>query len=299
MQTQQLRYFLEVAKTKNITIAARNLYISQPSLSQQIINLEKELEIPLLIRHSKSVALTDAGEQFALHAMRIISSMEQLSELMQRHNLLEEGTLRIGMLFIGGYVNLFQILKDYRLHYPGMDYRLTIDGSAALLNQLLNRSIHASFLIGSENQLKAHEELYYQKVMDDYYVAAISTQNPLSRRELLTIEDLRGESIIMPAPSSAFRRRLDQLFARAGFEPRILCETSQTDLVSQLTQQNFGIGFFSCTIARALQSRDLAVVPLEQTLYRTIYYATLKELLDYPSIRSFTEFVKDYPLSHL
>ena len=103
----------------------------------------------------------------------------------------------------------------------------------------------------------------------------------------------------MPAPSSAFRRRLDQLFARAGFEPRILCETSQTDLVSQLTQQNFGIGFFSCTIARALQSRDLAVVPLEQTLYRTIYYATLKELLDYPSIRSFTEFVKDYPLSHL
>ena len=64
MQTQQLRYFLEVAKTKNITIAARNLYISQPSLSQQIINLEKELEIPLLIRHSKSVALTDAGEQF-------------------------------------------------------------------------------------------------------------------------------------------------------------------------------------------------------------------------------------------
>lgn len=69
--------------------------------------------------------------------------------------------------------------------------------------------------------------------------------------------------------------------------------------MSQLTQQNFGIGFFSCTIARALQSRDLAVVPLEQTLYRTIYYATLKELLDYPSIRSFTEFVKDYPLSHL
>ena len=90
--------------------------------------------------------------------MRIINSMEQLSELMQRHNLLEEGTLRIGMLFIGGYVNLFQILKDYRLHYPGMDYRLTIDGSAALLNQLLNRSIHASFLIGSENQLKAHED---------------------------------------------------------------------------------------------------------------------------------------------
>lgn len=294
MQTQQLRYFLEVAKTKNITTAARNLYISQPSLSQQIINLEKELEIPLLIRHSKSVALTDAGEQFAIHAMRIINGMEQLSELMQRHSLLKEGTLRIGMLFIGGYVHLLQLLEAYRQVHPALNYRLTIDGSSALLNQLLSRSLHAAFLIGVENQLQIHEELHYQKVMDDYYVAVISTKNPLSRREILTVEDLRNEPIIMPAPSSAFRRRLDQLFARAGFEPRILCETSQTDLMNQLTSQNFGIGFFSCTIARALQSRELATVPFEHTMYRSIYYVTLKELLDYPSIQSFTEFIEHY-----
>ncbi len=299
MQTQQLRYFLEVARTGNITTAARNLYISQPSLSQQIINLEKELEIPLLVRHSKSVSLTDAGEQFALPAMRIINSMEQLSELMQRHSLLKEGTLRVGMLFIGGYVNLFQLLEDYRHHYSGMDYRLTIDGSASLLNQLLNRSLHAAFLISSENQFHLHEELHYQKVMDDYYVAGISPRNPLSRKELLTIEDLRDEPIIMPAPSSAFRRRLVHLYARSGIEPHILCETSQTDLMNQLIQHNFGIGFFSCTIARALQHKELAVGPLEHTLYRSIYYVTLKELLDYPSIQSFTEFVEHYPFSRL
>lgn len=196
---------------------------------------------------------------------------------MQRHSLLNEGTLRIGMLFIGGYVNLFQMLNDYRQRYPGMQYRLTIDGSAALLNHLLSRSLHAAFLIGSENHLRPHDELYYQKVMDDYYIAVISTKNPLSRKELLTIEDLKDESTIMPAPSSAFRRRLEQLFARAGFEPRILCETSQTDLVNQLTRQNFGIGFFSCTIARALQCRELAAVSLEHTLYQSIYYVTVKD----------------------
>ena len=64
MQIQQLRYFIEVARTGNISTAAKNLFISQPSLSQQIINLEKKLEIQLLIRHSKSVCLSDAGEQF-------------------------------------------------------------------------------------------------------------------------------------------------------------------------------------------------------------------------------------------
>lgn len=299
MQTQQLRYFLEVAKTKNITTAARNLYISQPSLSQQIMNLEKELDIPLLIRHSKSVSLTDAGEQFAMHAMRIVNGMEQLSELMQRHSLLKEGTLQIGMLFIGGYVNLFQVLDDYRLQYPGMKYRFTIDGSSALINKLLDRSIHAAFLIGSENQLRLHEELHYQKVLDDYYIAVVSTRSPLCTKEVLSIEDLKEQPIIMPDPSSAFRRRLDQLFARAGLEPNIVCETSQTDLVSQLVRQNFGVGFFSCSIARSLQGSDLAAIPLEHTLYRSIYYVTLKELLDYPSIQSFTEFVEQYPVLRL
>lgn len=68
MQLQQLRYFIEVAQTGSISTAAKNLYLSQPSLSQQIINLEKELGISLLIRHSRSVSLSDAGEQFLVHA---------------------------------------------------------------------------------------------------------------------------------------------------------------------------------------------------------------------------------------
>ena len=102
MQIQQLRYFIEVARTGNISTAAKNLFISQPSLSQQIINLEKELEIQLLIRHSKSVCLSDAGEQFLSHAQCIVGEAEQLAELMQKHSLLQAGTLRIGMLWIAG-----------------------------------------------------------------------------------------------------------------------------------------------------------------------------------------------------
>jgi len=299
MQTQQLRYFLEVANTLNITTAARNLYISQPSLSQQIINLEKELGVPLLIRHSKSVTLTDAGEQFALHARRITGSMDQLSELMQKHSMMQKGTLRIGMLYVAGYLNLFQVLNDYHSHYPGLAYRLKIDGSAALIGQLLNRSIHAAFLIGQESRLRLREELYFQKVLDDYYVAVLSRRNPLSGKPALEIRDLKDQPIIMPAATSAFRRQVEQLFEAGGFQPEILCESSQPDIVCQLAAQNFGIGFSSYTIARTLQTKELAIVPLNQTLYRTIYYVTLKELLDYPSIHTFTKFVERYSFSKL
>ena len=62
MQFNQLRYVLEAADKKSFSAAAKSLFVSQPSLSQQIMNLEKELSIPLFIRHSKSVSLTEAGE---------------------------------------------------------------------------------------------------------------------------------------------------------------------------------------------------------------------------------------------
>ena len=140
MQMQQLRYFLEIAKEKNISAAAKNLYLSQPSLSPQIRKLEEELEVPLLIRHSKSVSLTDAGEQFAHHARRILGGVDQLSELMHKQSLLEAGTLKIGLLWIAGYTNLLQILSDYHCLHPGLNYSFSVNGSAHLQQMLLDRS---------------------------------------------------------------------------------------------------------------------------------------------------------------
>lgn len=80
MQFNQLRYVLETADKKSFYAAAKSLFVSQPSLSQQIMNLEKELGIPLFIRHSKSVSLTEAGEYFVQSARRILNDTEQLNQ---------------------------------------------------------------------------------------------------------------------------------------------------------------------------------------------------------------------------
>lgn len=294
MQMQQLRYFLEIAKEKNISAAAKNLYLSQPSLSQQMIKLEQELDVPLLIRHSKSVSLTDAGEQFKHHAQRILGEVDQLTELMHKQSMLEAGTLRIGLLWIAGYINLLNILSDYHRLHPGLSYSFTVNGSAHLLQLLLNRKIHAAFMISTEEQLIKEPDLYYHKIQENVYSVVISHKNPLSRKKLITVDDLKDYPIIMPAPESAFRRNLDYIFEKNNFTPNILCETSQSDLVIQLAAQNLGIGFSSKNIADNMQNGTFTVLPFESHLYRSIYYVTLKELLDYPSIRSFTRYVKRY-----
>lgn len=291
MQMQQLRYFLEIAKTKNISAAAKNLYLSQPSLSQQIMKLEEELGIPLLVRHAKSVTLTEAGEQFALHAQRIIGSVDQLSDLMQKARDLNTGTLKLGFLWIAGYIDLFDLLTEYKNLYPGVSCSIRVEGSETLLRQLLERSLHGAFIISTEEMLRREKDLFFYKVQDDNYVAVVSKANPLSRKKLLSIKDFDGENIIMPSKYSTLRRQIKHEFERYGVVPEIVSESSQSDLVIQLASHNLGIGFSSRSIAESLCTDAVCSVPLDIDFTRTIYYITLRELLDYPTVRSFTQFI--------
>lgn len=295
MQIHQLRYALKVAEKKSFSAAAKELYIAQPSLSQQILKLEQELGIPLFIRHSKSVSLTDAGEQFIISAERIINNVDQLSDLMGKYSRLQSGTFRVGMLWIAGYLNLPQILTDFYQKFPGITYEITIDGSMALLNMLLSRSINAAFIIGYEEVLRKHDDLYFQRLQDDYYVAVVNKEHPLAQNKLLKIRDLQECKIIMPSRESAFRKELEMIFERHFTIPQIVCETSQSDIGMQLAGQGLAIYFSSNSIAQVLKDERHVILPLEEELHRTIFYVTLKELLDTPISKAFTAFMKQYP----
>lgn len=294
MQIQQLRYVVKAAEKKNFSAAAKELYISQPSLSQQILKLEQELEIPLFIRHSKSVTLTDAGEQFVLSAQRIINNIDQLTDLMHKYSCLQSGTFRVGMLWIASYLKLPQILTDFRQQYPDIAYELTIDGSKALLEMLQSHTINAAFLISNEKELQRNEELHYQKLMDDYYVAVVDRNHPLTKKSILKMEDFQEHTIIMPSKDSAFRLELELLFAKHYVTPRVVCETSQSDIGMQLAEDGLGIYFSSNSIAHALKTDNHVIIPLKEDLHRTIFYVTLKDLLDYPVTKRFTAFMKNY-----
>lgn len=294
MQLQQLRYFIEVPQTGSISTAAKNLYLSQPSLSQQIINLEKELGISLLIRHSRSVSLSDAGEQFLVHARRIVGETEQLSELMQKHSLLQTGTLHIGMLWIANHLNLLDILSDYKKIYTGLQYELTIDGSLSLLEKLSMRKLHAAFIIGNEHALAQQKDLFFRKIQEEHYVAVVPAESPLAGRESLSVQELRDVPLILPDKKSALYRHLQQYFDQYYIKPNCICHTSRTDVVISLVSHGFGVGFSSYSIARKFSSENFRIIALEEGLKRTIFYATLTELLDYPSIRTFTRYVIHY-----
>lgn len=293
MQIQQLRYFLEIAKCGKISLAAQNLYISQPSLSQQMTKLEQELGIALFIRKSKSISLTDAGKEFALQAQRIVNEFDLLSDQMQRHGHLNEGTLEIGMLWIAGYIGLFDLVARFQESYPNIRCRFKMDGSTDLLKLLDSCSIYGAFVIAEEEHLNQNGMYLYYKILEDTYVAVVSKRHPLAKEDVIRFSDLSRHSFIMPSHSTTLYNQINSIFEKKGLSPNILCETSHTDLVLQLAEAGLGVGICSHSVAQNHSSEELVTIPLERPIPRSIFFVTLKELADYPSIRAFLDFTKE------
>lgn len=290
MQIQQLRYIKKTAETQNISATAKELFISQPSLSQQIIKLEKELGVPLFIRHSKCVALTPAGEEFVIYATRILNDLETLTSNMKLYSTLKRGSLKIGLLPIGGYLGLSNYINDFRKINTDLDISLKVDLSNVLLDKVITREIDVAFIIGSEN-LNRNKDIFCKKIMEDNYVAVVSRQNPLSNKNKISASDLIGQPVILPSKDSSARKVIDSMFSSQHVIPNIIAEISQSDIIMQLVSQNLAIGFSSVSIASMLHTEELVTIPLTQAITRPIYYITLSDLLTYPTIKSFTEYI--------
>ena len=294
MQLSHLRYFLEISRTKNMSLAANNLHVSQPSLSYAVKTIEDEIGIPLLFRHSHAISLTDAGEIFANEAERIIDSADSLAGMMKGYANLKAGNLRLGVLWIGGYMDIFSLLNEFRGVVPGVTYELSFDGSDILINGLKGRSLHGVFVVSSPAYLEGEKDFHSVRISTEEYKLIIHKNNPLSRKEAVSIRDLGHETIIMPSEKTLLHRQLSVMFQEEGVSPRVLCSTSQSDIAGQLAGAGLGIAFASSTVAGKICGEDCRVVAFEEgaKIHRIIYFVMLREFLDYPLTRAFFEFAE-------
>lgn len=136
MELRQLRYFVAVARERNITKAAQQLNMAQPPLSRQIQMLEDELGVPLLLRSSRPVKLTEAGRVFYEQALQILGRIDQMKAATRRVGLNQNKIVSIGFVASTLYGGLPSLVRKLRQHAPALDIQLldmaSVDQIAAL-----------------------------------------------------------------------------------------------------------------------------------------------------------------------
>lgn len=249
MEFRQLQYAIQIAAERNFSRAAEKLHIAQPSLSQQLSKLEKELGVLLFKRSTNSVELTYAGSVFVEKAQRIIDMSDQLRREMEDIADMRKGRLVVGSLPMTGVHVLPHVLPLFRQAYPDIE--------VVLIEETTRRLEELTASGGTDVSLLAlpliEQSLAYEPIIDEEICLAVPPDHPLAHTpssKPIAIEHLREEPFILLKKGQGFRAIAHNLCTEAGFEPRVVFESGNIDTVQALVAAGMGIAFVPMMITR-------------------------------------------------
>lgn len=251
MELRQLHYALAIAKELNFSRAAEKLHIAQPSLSQQLAKLEKEIGVQLFSRSTNSVELTHAGKVFMEKAQTIVDMVEMLKREMDDISHMRKGKLVVGSLPITGSHILPLVLPAFQARFPDIEIQLIEDTTSHLEALTAAGETDISLLslpIGDPSL--AHEPLIEEEIC-----LALPPNHPLAARSsadtaAINIAELAKEPFIVLKKGQGFRQISVDLCLDAGFAPRIVFESSNIETVQSLVAAGMGIAFVPQMVTR-------------------------------------------------
>src|SRR5438034_4185938 len=193
MELHQLRYFVRVAQTGNFSRAAELCGISQPSLSQQILKLERELGQRLLDRLGRRAVPTDAGRLLLERAAAILSAIDETEHRVKDFDQLKGGKLTVGAIpTIAPYL-LPQALKGFLHRYPEVDVTVHED----LTQHLVSAAVAGELDLALVALPIAEPRLTVEPLLTEPLLLAVPRGHRLARRRKLTMDQVRGERFIL------------------------------------------------------------------------------------------------------
>ncbi|MFC7309639.1 LysR family transcriptional regulator [Streptomyces monticola] len=272
MQFQQLQYFVAVAETRHFTRAAEQVHVAQPSLSQQIRSLERELGAELFSRARGNIALTDAGETLLPLARRILADMDTARQEVQELGRLERGRIRLGATPSLCTGLLPDVLRDFHDRYPGIRLLIEEGGSHDLVRELARGALDLALVVlplPSPSPALTTLEL----LREDLVVVSSPDAPAPGRGRSVRIADLQSERLVMFRHGYDLRELTVAACRTAGFEPDFAVEGGEMDAVLGFVRAGLGVAVVPRMVATRA-GRDLRVTPLTRPgLHRTIALA--------------------------
>jgi LysR family transcriptional regulator, hca operon transcriptional activator len=216
MELRHLRYFVAVADAGSLTVAAeQKLHTSQPSLSRQIRDLEREVGVALISRSANGIELTSAGKAFLDHARMSLLEADAAKEAALRAAQPARPTFALGFIS-GAEIGLLpEVNRILHGEFPGIDIRLSSDYSPVLAKALMRRKLDAAFMRLEENM----GDLASKRVRTDPLIFVFPSDHRLASQQAVAPEAIVNETFYLPSKSApAVRRAVLEYFNRAGID---------------------------------------------------------------------------------
>jgi Transcriptional regulator len=264
MIEQECLIFKEVAETKNITMAARRLHISQPAISLQIQNIEEHYGAKFFNRSNKGVTLTKAGAIFYDYVCKML---DMLKNVQQEINMLAEdhrGEIKIGAtLTIGEYVipNILACLYQIR---PDIDFKVSIANTETIARDVLERKFRIGLV---EGPVPDHKDLKNEYFWHDELVVVVPYHHPWAKKGSVTLSELSKAKMILREVGSGTRRVVELFLEKQGFnlaDFNITMELGSTQSIKQVVAAGLGVTIISSlTVRNEIEEKILKTVKIQ------------------------------------
>lgn len=216
MELRHLRYFIRAAELLNFTKAAESLYVSQPTLSVQIHQLEQELGAELFARVGRNVRLTQAGEVFLTRARQAVQELEEGAKEVDALSGLLRGTLSIASLPLIGSKLIPDWVILYKERYPNVRVHARSSTSEDIEGRIIGGSVDLGLATAP-----IHPELSWEKLFADETVLLVAHSHPLAAKTMLDVDDLRDLPLAVPSERITSSQAIAKYFEGHGIDPKI------------------------------------------------------------------------------
>jgi DNA-binding transcriptional LysR family regulator len=292
MDFDDLECFVKIAELKSFTRAAESLFLTQPSISKKMADLEKELGIPLVDRTKRRVELTRAGESLLSRAKELLSMRRQILNEMKALSNPKAGGIRIGGSNIPGRYILPQILTLYKKRYEGVGVALCVSDSTDIVRRVEASELDLGF-VGIRPRSK---DLESHRILKDRIVLI----GPKGSPGEIELRELKKFPLLSREVGSGTRRTFEQYLTRSGLLPqelRIVAELSDTEAIKKAVRHGLGLSYVSAmAIEDAVENGSITVIRVWglEEVERYFYMIRKKGRSLSPQLRAFMETVKDW-----
>ncbi|EMQ2875905.1 LysR family transcriptional regulator [Vibrio navarrensis] len=259
MDVRGLRYFVELVRQQSFTKASERMFVTQPTISKMIRNLESELGQPLLHREGRRFWLTEAGEIVYQRAQIVLTQMNELEAELMDLDQLQRGHLRLGIPPMVGhlYAGLF---RQYRQRYPNVELTVVEYGGRKIEQALLNGEIDVAMTMLSpqiSNELQSIE-------LDNYPIHAVVPENiNWKTRQSVRWVDLYNEPLYLYTSEFTLSEHIFSRCHEAGFEPQVAARSSQWDFLVALVKSGTGVCFLPAPLCERNHTEGVLVLPIQ------------------------------------
>lgn len=265
MNLIQLKYFIEIFDTQSITIAAQNLFVTQPTLSLSLKKLEESLNVQLLIRSENAYHLTESGQLLYEEGKKLLKQFEQLQRDVQSLSTSpQKEKLRVGMTPLYAFQFMREI-ATFMTQHPEIELMITQEGSRQLQRMLKNKRLDVALvsLPNFEPETVKIEQLTNTTIKGYSVYVVLPENNPLAKEEKLSFLQLKEQQFSTLSDHFVIGNLLYKRASELGFDPRIVALHNDLQVLLYSLVQSNSITLLPIEYNEIYKTPGLKWVPLD------------------------------------